>query len=240
MRISVLAFLRALPALLVLTLLPQNLAAAQDSCEIELVLAMDVSRSVDAAEFDLIRRGTAQAFRTPEIQQVIGNMQGGVLATVTQWSGAEQQRQMIPWRHLRSVSDLREFADAIDGMKRAYRYELTAPGNALAHAAGLSASAPLKCRRRVIDIAGDGVRNTGLPTGPTADRIAALGVTINGLVVRGDTPDPLAFFRTEVRRGPLSFVEVSTGYEDFPRAMFLKLLRELSPSLSMLPEGGKG
>ena len=218
--------------LLLIAVPPQ---AQQADCEVALVMAMDVSRSVDAAEFDLIRHGTAEAFRNPDIGQLIARMDGGVLITVTQWSGAGQQRQMIPWRHVETVDDLRALAGEIDAMKRAYRFELTAPGNALKHAAGLLESMPRDCRRRIIDLAGDGVRNTGLPTGAVGEAIAARGITINGLVVRGDTPDPLEFYRNEVRRGPLSFVEISKGYEDFPRAILLKLMRELSPSLSALP-----
>ncbi len=208
---------------------------AQERCEIELVLAMDVSRSVDAAEFRLIRNGTAQAFRNSEVLELIDWMQGGVLVSVTQWSGSEQQKLMIPWRHLTNPAETLAFADEIDAMKRNFRFDLTAPGEALRHAEAQGATAPLKCRRRVIDIAGDGIRNTGAKVGEIADQIAAKGVTINGLVVRGDTPDPLEFYQTEVKRGPLSFIEVSQGYDDFPRAIFRKLLREMTPSLSQGP-----
>ncbi|MCB1366463.1 MAG: DUF1194 domain-containing protein [Rhodobacteraceae bacterium] len=209
-------------------------ATAQD-CAVELVLAMDVSRSVDAAEFGLIRHGTAEAFRRAEIIELVGWLPGGVIATVTQWSGADQQMQAIGWRHLSGPESLGAFADEIDAMTRHFRFELTAPGEALAHAASLHDSAPMACRRRVIDIAGDGIRNTGRDTAATADAIAADGVTINGLVVRGDTPDPLDFYHTEIKRGALAFIEVSDGYDDFPRAMFRKLLRELTPSVSALP-----
>ncbi len=216
-------------ALLTLASLP---AQSQENCGVELVLAMDVSRSVNPEEFDLIRHGTAEAFRNEEIIELVGWLKGGVLATVTQWSGPEQQRQMTPWRHLKDAGSLAAFANEIDAMKRVYRFDLTAPGNALAHAASLGQTAPVECRRRVIDISGDGVRNTGLDTGPVADEIAASGVTINGLVVRGATPDPLVYYLAEVKRGPLSFVELSNGYDDFPRAMFRKLLRELTPSVA--------
>jgi hypothetical protein len=204
---------------------------------VELVLAMDVSRSVDAQEFRLIRHGTAEAFRNPEIIELIGWLKGGILATVTQWSGPDQQRQVLGWQHLTDAASLARFADQIDAMTRVFRYELTAPGEALLHAESLGATAPLTCRRRVIDIAGDGIRNSGQETGAAADLIESRGLTINGLVVRGDTPDPLEFYHAEIKRGPLSFVEISDGYEDFPKAMFHKLLRELSPSLSSLSPG---
>lgn len=202
------------------------------ACEVALVLAMDVSRSVDAEEFSLIRHGTSAAFRNPEITGLITWLDGGIYVTVTQWSGASEQEQSLPWTLLETHADIAQFADALDAMKRTYRYELTAPGEALDHAAGLLTAVPEACRRNVIDIAGDGVRNSGLETAAQADVIAATGTTINGLVVRGDSPDPLEFYQTEIRRGALSFIEVATNYGDFDEAMFRKLLRELTPSLS--------
>jgi len=212
-------------------------ARAEGSCEVELVLAMDVSRSVNAEEFGLIRDGTADAFRNPDVIRLVSWLDGGVLATVSQWSGPEQQRQVVPWRHLTDAASVTAFADEISGMKRVFRFDLTAPAEALQHAAGLGASAPVACTRRVIDIAGDGIRNTGLETSSVADEIERLGITINGLVVRGDTPDPLEFYHEEIKRGPLAFIEISDGYEDFPRAIFRKLLKELTPSVSFLLSG---
>ena len=80
----------------------------------------------------------------------------------------------------------------------------------------------LACRRRIIDLSGDGRANQGGETGITADLIARGGVTINGLVIRGDNPDPLSFYLEEVKRGAVSFVEIANGYDDFPRAIFRK------------------
>jgi len=202
-------------------------------CEVALVLAIDVSRSVGPGEFQLIRHGTARAFRQPEIAELIGWMPGGIAVTATEWSGPSHQKQMITWRHLTDLESITEFADALDTMARAYRYDLTSPAEALVQADSLFASVPVDCRRHVIDMAGDGVRNIGLNTGKTADAIFAKGITINGLVVRGDTPDPLEFYKTQIKRGPLSFVLIADGYDDFPRAILRKLLRELTPSLSL-------
>lgn len=216
-------------ALLILLLLPLPAKA----CEVALVLAMDVSRSVDAREWRLIKRGTAEAFRNNDIIELVTWLDGGINVTVTQWSGADQQRQVLDWRRVETASDLGHLADDIEAMLRVFRFELTAPAEALEHAFSLREDLPQKCRRYVIDIAGDGVRNTGGDTNLVANAIEAEGVTINGLVVRGDTPDPLEFYLTEVQRGPLSFIEISEGYDNFPRAMFRKLLRELTPSLSM-------
>lgn len=215
--------------LLILLVFPLPLRA----CEVALVLAMDVSRSVDAREWRLIKGGTARAFRSDDIIELVTWLDGGIQVAVTQWSGADQQRLVIDWRTIETAADLGHLADDIDAMRRIFRFELTAPAEALAHAHSIKADLPTPCRRYVIDIAGDGVRNTGGDTSATADQIEADSVTINGLVVRGDTPDPLAFYHDEIKRGPLSFIEVSEGYDNFPRAIFRKLLRELTPSLSM-------
>lgn len=218
---------------LLLTSLPLVSKPAR-ACQVELVLAMDVSRSVNPAEFHLIRHGTAEALRNETIIELIGWMKGGILVTVTQWSGPEQQRQMVPWKLLTDAVSIRAFADDIDDMKRIFRFGFTAPGEALLHADALAAEAPVTCRRRVIDIAGDGIRNAGLDAAIIATAIAARGVTINGLVVRGDSPDPLEFYHTDIKRGTMAFVEISNGFDDYPEAIFRKLLRELSPSLSEL------
>ena len=205
---------------------------AQASCEVELVLAMDVSRSVNPKEYDLVRHGTAQAFRNEDVISLVSMANGGILVAVIQWSGPAQQRLMIPWRHLNDETSARALADKIDAMERAFSRDLTAPGDALIAAETLGRDAPLTCRRRVIDVSGDGVRNTGLDTAQAADEVARRGVTINCLVIRGATPDPVMFYKTNLRRGSLSFMEISETYDDFPRAIFRKLLRELTPSVS--------
>ena len=86
------------------------------ACEIELVIAMDVSRSVDQYEFDLMRSGTANAFRHPEIIDMINWMDGGIAVSLTQWSGLDKQRVMLPWRHLQDKSSIARFATEIDQM----------------------------------------------------------------------------------------------------------------------------
>jgi len=202
------------------------------ACEIELVIAMDVSRSVDQYEFDLMRSGTANAFRHPEIIDMINWMDGGIAVSLTQWSGLDKQRVMLPWRHLQDKSSIARFATEIDQMKRAFRFEFTAPAQGLSHAFSMFAQNPTQCERKVIDLSGDGRANQGESTGQMASLIAGLGVTINGLVIRGDHPDPLEFYVNDIQRGPLSFVEIADGYDDFPRAIFQKIQREIAPLYS--------
>ena len=202
-------------------------ATRSSACEIELVIAMDVSRSVDQYEFDLMRNGTADAFSHPEIWDTIAWMDEGIMVAVTQWSGVGKQKVSVPWRHVKNKNSLEKLSEDIRAMKRAFRFDFTAPAEALTHAFSLFEQNHRSCRRRIIDLSGDGRANQGDETGIIADLIAGSGVTINGLVIRGDNPDPLSFYIEKVKRGAVSFVEIASGYDDFPRAMLRKIKREI-------------
>ena len=208
------------------------LALPARACGVELVLAMDVSRSVVNSEYDLQMGGLAAAFRDPEVVETITWTHGGVMATVTQWSGPRSQAQTVPWTHLTDADSAARFAAAISGQRRQFFAAFTAIGEALIHAAALSALNPNPCLRKVIDVSGDGRSNRGRAPGPVADLLASQGVTINGLVIQGGRPDPTEHYRTEVIRGGASFLEAADGFEDYARAIKAKLLRELSPQLS--------
>ena len=105
-------------------------AARLDACEIELVIAMDVSRSVDQYEFDLMRTGTASAFAQPKIIETITWMDQGMMVAVTQWSGVGKQKVSVPWRHVKDQKSLEKLSDEIRTMERAFRFEFTAPAEA--------------------------------------------------------------------------------------------------------------
>ena len=207
-------------------------ATPAGACGIELVLAVDVSRSVINAEYDLQLGGLAAAFRHPEVIEAIGWIQGGVMATVMEWSGPEAQAQTVDWTHLTTPPSVIDFANAIEATDRQFFAAFTAVGEALWFANGLSASNPKRCLRRVIDISGDGASNRGRAPGPIASALAANGVTINALVINGALPDPEAFYAQNVIRGPGAFLEVADSFNDYPAAIRRKLLRELAPGFA--------
>ena len=207
-------------------------AVPASACGVELVLAVDVSRSVIEHEYDLQVEGLANAFRSPDVVDAVKWVPGGVMATVTQWSGPEDQEQSIGWRHLDSPGAIEAFAAEIDGMTRAFFSAFTAVGDALTHADGLSATNPRPCKRRIIDISGDGASNKGREPRPVAEALAASGVTINAVVIKGARPDPEQYFRKHVVRGHGAFIEVAASFDDYARAIERKLLRELSPAFS--------
>jgi Ca-activated chloride channel family protein len=200
-------------------------------CGLELVLAMDVSRSVVNAEYDLQMNGLALAFRDAEVAEAITWIPGGVMATVTQWSGMDAQVQPVPWTHLTNAASVAAFAAAIERQERAFFASYTAVGEALFHANGLSATNPRRCARRVIDVSGDGASNRGRPARPMAEALAANGVTVNGLVIKGAWPDPVEFYLSNVVRGDGAFLETTENFADYADAIKRKLLRELTPQL---------
>ena len=193
---------------------------------------MDVSRSVINDEYELQMNGLANALRSKEVVEAIGWIPGGVMATVTQWSGELDQAQTVGWRHLTDPPSVLAFAKEVDFDRRAFFQSYTAIGEALWHANTLSASNPRKCKRRVIDVSGDGASNRGREPAAIADALAANGVTINALVIRGARPDPAQYYLDNVVRGPGAFIEIAQTFHDYARAIQQKLLRELTPALA--------
>ena len=219
-------------ALLVAAALMLAIPARAAECGLELVLAMDVSRSVVEAEYDLQMNGLALAFRDPEIGEAITWTPGGVMATVTQWSGMDAQAQPVPWTYLTDAASARAFAAAIERQDRVFFASYTAIGEALFHANLLSATNPRRCARRVIDISGDGASNRGRQARPMAEALAANGVTVNGLVIKGAWPDPVEYYLRNVVRGDGAFLETTENFADYAAAIKRKLLRELAPQIA--------
>ena len=197
------------------------------ACGLELILAIDVSGSVDEKEFDIQAGGLAAAFETDAVAAAIAAVPGGLLATVTHWSGVSRQRQMVGWYRLTDRASLASFASEIRATPRAWRNFSTAIGEALLHAREIGTEAPDTCDRRVIDVSGDGVSNEGRRPRAIGEAIAAEGYTINGLVIRGADPDPVAEYEGNVIAGPGAFVEIADTFDEYPAAILKKLLREI-------------
>lgn len=203
-------------------------APAEASCRLALVLALDASSSVDALEYDLQRAGLAAALNAPDIRHAI--LRGGtgdVVLAVYEWSGRLRQKLHLDWTALRSPEDIARAVTAIATMRRATAEFPTALGSALGYGAKLMTRAP-ECRRRVIDVSGDGVNNQGFGPSLAYRHFPFDGITVNGLVIQGDDSAVVTHYRIEVLRGPGAFLELATGFEDFERAMERKLYREIS------------
>lgn len=212
-------------------------AHAANDCKLALVLALDVSGSVDSREYRLQSSGLAQAFRDPAIADAIrfpGNR--GIAVTLVQWSGEPHQFQSIPWTFLNDEESILRFADRIDRIKRRFRPYSTAIGNALAFSQIMFQANPFKCDRQVIDVSGDGPNNEGEEVEPARDRAVAANITVNGLAILGPREFLTDYFRAKVIGGNGSFVITANTFKDYPEAIRKKLLREIQPPLVLLEE----
>ena len=197
------------------------------ACAVELILAVDVSGSIDEREFALQIEGTAAAFEHPSMINAVQAQEGGVQIILTQWSGRTRQRMVTDWHLIEDAASMAEFATAIRQGGRHWRNYSTAIGEALEHARRVGNTVPQPCKRRIVDVSGDGVSNEGRDPRAMAQELADLGYNVNGLVIRGDSPDPVEYYREHVLAGPRSFLEIAEGFEDYPNAILRKLLREI-------------
>jgi len=212
--------MRAAALALTLTLLP-TLAPA---CETALVLAMDVSNSVDEGEYRLQVDGLADALADPDVIGAI--LDGGAALAVLQWSGPDQQTVTQPWQLLTTAQDIAAFADAARATPRAHRLSGTAPAEALSAAMTLLATAP-PCKRQVIDLSGDGTPNAGADPRAIRRDAERQGITINGLAIESLGLAITGFYRSAVITSD-GFTVTARDHRDFPRAIREKLFRELA------------
>ncbi|MFD1344337.1 DUF1194 domain-containing protein [Litorisediminicola beolgyonensis] len=220
---------RALVRLWAAALLAGWLAApvsAQVPCRLALVLALDVSSSVDASEYVLQKEGLAEALLDPDVTGALLAGGGGVALSVYEWSGRRQNALVIDWTRLDTLADITTVVSRLRAAPRSQTRFPTAMGYALGYGAGLLRRGP-DCARRVIDLSGDGITNDGFGPDLAYKHFPFDGVTVNGLAVLGADPMVVDYFTDEVRHGVGAFVETSEGYPGFRRAMTRKLLREI-------------
>ena len=212
-----------------LTLIGAALPAPALACRLALLLAIDVSSSVDAAEDRLQRAGLASALIAPEVQEAFFSDPRPVALAAFEWSGRWRQTTILDWREIRGPGDLVTAAEEVAASIRSETRFPTALGYALGHAASVLAEGPV-CDRQVIDVSGDGENNEGFPPALAYRNFPLRGVTVNALAIGGSIPldDMVAYYRREVIRGPGAFVERAQGYEDFERAIRKKLEREVA------------
>jgi hypothetical protein len=202
-------------------------AVRAEGCRLALLMALDVSSSVDDAEYTLQKQGLAAALADPDISQSIFGGEGDVVLGVYEWSGRRQSVVVLDWTPLTDEAALQQAVAQILAAPRSHNRFPTAMGYALGYGATMLQRAPV-CSRRVIDVSGDGITNDGFRPQQAYAHFPFTNVTVNGLAVLGSDPRVVDYFRGEVVHGPGAFVEVAQSYEDFRRAMTLKLFRELN------------
>ncbi|MBV9757375.1 MAG: DUF1194 domain-containing protein [Alphaproteobacteria bacterium] len=200
-----------------------------DPVDLALVLALDGSASVTFEEFNLMAGGLGAALRDPD---VVAGLTGGAhhasLGALLLWSGVGAEDVLVDWTRIGAAAEAEAFAGAVENIPRTVRPGLTAIGAALRAAERLLGAAPAPAARRVVDIAGDGRSNDGAPPGPERDRMAAAGITINGLCVLHEEPDLLQTYTSDVIGGPGAFALTCPDYAGFAAAMRQKLAREIA------------
>jgi len=165
-------------------------AVAQDDgfVDLELVLAVDVSRSMDPGELALQRYGYAEAFRHPSvISAIVSGPNGRIAVTYLEWAGPGVQQVIVPWAVLDSAESASAFADALTFGPLASRMGTSISGG-LMFSATLFRGNGITGLRRVIDVSGDGPNNAGLPVVEARDSVLAQGIVINGLPVTLNSP----------------------------------------------------
>ena len=196
--------------------------------DLALVVALDGSASVTFEEFNLLAGAMGAALQDADVVAgLTGGPAGASVLALLLWSGAGAQEVMVDWTRIADAAGAAAFAQMVADVPRVVRPGLTAIGEALLAAERMLAEAS-PAMRRVIDVVGDGRSNDGAPPGPVRDRLAAAGVTINGLCLLHEEPDLLATYTAEVIGGPGAFALPCPGYAAFADAMRRKLLREIA------------
>ncbi|MBK1661342.1 DUF1194 domain-containing protein [Paracraurococcus ruber] len=231
-RRSLLGAALAMPALL------RNQAArATTPVDVELVLAVDVSRSVDPEEQELQFTGYENAFRDPRlIEGIMGGPVGSIACMMFTWSDWHIQTVVVPWTKLDGPKTAGAFADAIAAApRRTWLY--TSISGAMDFAAKQFGQG-FEGTRKVVDISGDGVNNSGRPVAEAREEALAQGIVLNGLAVLDKQPSPFSqasglppldeYYRDEVIGGPGAFLVVAEGFTAFEAAVRRKIIREIA------------
>jgi hypothetical protein len=211
-------------------------ALAQTPVDLQLVLAVDVSRSIDEVEAELQRRGYIEALTSDRvIDAILGGEHKRIALCYTEWAGTHYQVVVIDWTVIDSPQSARRFTEKLAEAPRTAQ-SWTAVGAALAHAGARFDKSPVIAKRKVIDVSGDGRTNDGPPAEQVRDLLVAQGIVINGLPVMmnrqnfGRPPDLTLdkYYEDNVIGGPGSFMIVARDFADFSRAVRTKLVREIS------------
>ncbi len=194
------------------------------ACDVALLLAIDVSGSVDEGEYALQTGGLQAALSDPDIVEEI--LRRNIALAVIEWSGAGQQRVVMPWEIMENPTILSNFAARAGALERSWDGSDTAVGDAIAFATTAFAGAPA-CKARVLDISGDGDQNAGGPLAAARGQALAAGITINAVAIEGIGVSVTEFYRRRVI-SPKGFVMTARGHSDYPRAIRAKILREIT------------
>src|SRR5712672_3288399 len=230
---------RALVAIVILGFFSVTGEARSAGVDLEVILAADVSRSIDDAEFDLQRKGYAAALTDPRVLAAIHGRQGAAIGVCfIEWSGDEDQQVFVDWTEIRDEEDAGSMAAAMIAAPRSFMGR-TSISAAIDFSMAHFTKSKWQASRRIIDISGDGTNNSGRAVTEARDQAISQGVTINGLTIINDKPNlgysahtqppgglPL-YYRQNVIGGTNAFLLVVQDFNSFADAMAQKLAKEI-------------
>jgi Ca-activated chloride channel family protein len=195
------------------------------ACDTALLLAIDVSGSIDRGEYALQIGGLYDALRDPEIADIL--LQSQTALAVVQWSGLDRQALVLPWQRMMTPQSLTRFADRARALPRSYEGSDTAVGQAITFSLAQFADVP-DCKRHVIDISGDGPENAGNTVAQARRMAIAQNIELNAIAIEdmGLSAPTSSFYKNWVIT-PKGFVMTARGLDDYARTLRAKLLREL-------------
>jgi hypothetical protein len=226
-------------------------ARAGEPVDLLLVLAADVSRSVDQPKFKLQREGYAAAISdTRVLEAITAGRYRRIAICFVEWSGADAQKLVVGWTAIGDAESAHRFGDQLVELPRSFA-DRTAISGGIDFAMTLFARAPFDAPRRTIDVSGDGTNNAGRAVTLARDDAVAAGATVNGLVILSDRPmtwnpehtNPpgglAAYYRDNVIGGPGAFVVTAENFNSFGQAIVKKLVAEIAAApLPAHPPGG--
>lgn len=210
--------------------------SAPISVDLQLVLAVDVSGSVDEEEGKLQRMGYVNAFRSPSVLRAIqSGRHKSIAVTYMEWAGFDFQRVVVGWKRIHDEASAEEFAFLLSQAPIGVG-PYTSISGAIDFALPLFENNGFTSDRRAIDISGDGPNNSGEYVTNARDRAIRAGVTINGLPIVNNRPSPWGrmpmpnldlYYRKCVIGGKRSFLVVANDFKSFGRAIRRKLILEI-------------
>ena len=211
-------------------------AEVAEPVDMLLVLAVDVSRSIDEDEARLQREGYRAGVSDGRVvESITRGMLGAIAIAYVEWAGSEYQRLVLPWQRIGGQADANRWAETLAEAPRA-SLSWTSISGGIDFSRWVLAEAPFEATRRVIDISGDGVNNSGRRVERARDEAVADGIIINGLPIINDRPTfgrappmPLdQYFQQSVIGGLGSFMVVAEDFDAFGTAVRRKLIREIA------------
>ena len=217
--------------------------AEEGTVDLLLVLAADVSRSVDEKKFKLQRDGYAAAIADPRVVRAMtAGPAGRIALCFIEWASNGEQTVVIDWTAVAGDGDAKGISARVREAPRSFMGR-TSISAAIDYSMAHLARSPFQAPRRVIDVSGDGTNNSGRPVTQARDEAIAAGVTINGLVILSEVPLPTnpqhthppggltAYYENNVVGGAGAFVVEAQNFESFGQSLISKLIKEIAEAV---------